>query len=76
MLAFLAVALPLASDARSQRVVQVGPIRSGSTLVRFTYLTDEGVVPEAVLQAAVDARDLPLGERMERIVCQRANRLS
>ena len=33
LLAFLAVALPLASDARPQRVVQVGPIRSGSTLV-------------------------------------------
>jgi len=28
---------------------------------------DEGVVPEEVLQAAIDARDLPLGERMERI---------
>ena len=28
---------------------------------------DEGVVPHEVLQAAAEARDLPLGERMERI---------
>ncbi|MFT5680660.1 MAG: hypothetical protein ACI8RZ_001566 [Myxococcota bacterium] len=28
---------------------------------------DEGVVPDEILQAAIEARDLPLGERMERV---------